>query len=175
MTDAKILIIQNEHSSAKHLEEHLTGTAFHSHPRIQSHSATHLEESLIALGYTVCASVSSAQEAIEKAAEMHPDLALIDLELLGDTDGVAEQLSAEIPVIFLTDGSEGDLLQRATHPFGYVLKPYEKQQLHLNIQTALSLHKRERKHKQTEREMEQKNRRTTTSGATPGNHSGEHQ
>ncbi len=156
MTDAKILIIQNEHSSARHLEKHLTGTAFHSHPRTEAHAARHLEECLIALGYTVCASVSSAQEAIEKAAEMHPDLALIDLELLGD--GVAEQLSADIPVIFLTDGSEGDLLQRAeaAHPFGYVLKPYEERQLHLTIQTALSLHKREKKHKQTECEMEQK-------------------
>ena len=158
MTDAKILIIQDEHSSAKHLEKHLKGTAFHLYPRIEAHAAIHLEECLIALGYTVCASVSSAQEAIEKAAEMHPDLALIDLEPLGDADGVAEQLSADIPVIFLTDGSEGDLLQRAeaARPFGYVLKPYEEQQLHLTIQTALSMHKREKKHKQTEREMEQK-------------------
>ena len=64
----------------------------------------------------MCASVSSAHEAIEKAAEMHPDLALIDLGLKGDADGVAEQLSADIPVIFLTDGSEGDLLQRAEAP-----------------------------------------------------------
>ena len=160
MTDAKILIIQDEHSSAKHLEKHLTGTAFHLHPRIQSHSAIHLEERLKSLGYTVCASVSSAQEAIEKAAEMHPDLALIDLGLLRDADGIdaAEQLSVDIPVIFLTDGSEGDLLQcaEAVHPFGYVLKPYEEQQLHLNIQTALSLHKRERKHKQTESETKEK-------------------
>ena len=158
MTDAKILIIQDDHSAAKHLEKHLTGTAFHLHPRIQSHSATHLEERLIALGYTVCASVSSAKEAIKKAAEMHPDLALIDLGLLRNADGVAEQLSADIPVIFLTDGSEGDLLQRAeaVHPFGYVLKPYEEQQLHLNIQTALSLHKRESKHKQTECETKEK-------------------
>ncbi len=156
MTDAKILIVQDEHASAKHLEKHLTGTAFHSHTRMKAHSAIHLEEHLKSLGYTVCAAVSSAQEAIEKAAEMHPDLALIDLGLSGDADGVAEQLSADIPVIFLTDGSEGDLLQRATHPFGYVLKPYEEQQLHLNIQTALSMHKRERKHKQTECEMEQK-------------------
>lgn len=157
MTDAKILIIQDEHSYAKHLEKHLTGTAFHLHPRIKAHSATHLEERLIALGYTVCASVSGDQ-AIEKAAEMHPDLALIDLELLRNADGVAEQLSADIPVIFLTDGSESDLLQRAeaAHPFGYVLKPYEEQQLHLNIQTALAMHKRERKHKQTGCEMEQK-------------------
>ena len=158
MTDAKILIIQDEHSSAKHLEKHLTGTAFHLHPRIKAHSATHLKERLIALGYTVCAAVSGDQ-AIEKAAEMRPDLALIDLEPLRDADvDVAQQLSADIPIIFLTDGSESDLLQRAeaAHPFGYVLKPYEEQQLHLNIQTALSMHKRERKHKQKERETKEK-------------------
>ena len=134
MTNTRILIIQDDHFAG-----------------------THLTERLIALGYTVCAAVSSGQEAIEKAAETHPDLALIDLGLEGDADGVdvAEQLSADIPVIFLTDGSEGDLLQRAeaTQPYGYVLKPVDERQLHLNIKTALSLHNRD-KHRETERESE---------------------
>ena len=135
MTDAKILIVQNDQSAA-----------------------TRLEERLIAQGYTVCAAVSSAQQAIEKAADMHPDLALIGLG--EDTDGVevAEQIGTQMPVIYLMDEIEEDLLQRAeaTQPFGYVIDPVDERQLHLNIQTALSQYKKERKHRETEREMDQK-------------------
>ena len=40
--------------------------------------------------------------------------------------------------------------RRQTNSFGYVLKPLEARQLHLNIQTAVSMHERETKHKQTE-------------------------
>ncbi len=127
----KILIVQSDHSAATHLEERLKN-----------------------LGYTVCATLSSGQQAIEKAATMRPDLALIDLELKGEITGidVAEQIGSRMPVIYLMDEVEEDLLQRAqtTRPFGYVLKPYEERQLHLNIQTALSMHEREKKHRETE-------------------------
>ena len=158
MANAKILIVQNDHSAAIHLEERLKGTAFHLHPRIKARFApAHLEERLIDLGYTVCATVSSGQQAIEKAAETHPDLALIALELKGEISSieVAEQIGSEIPVIYLVDDAGEDLLQRAeaTQPYGYVLKPIEERQLHLNIKTALSLSNRD-KHRETERESE---------------------
>ena len=123
MPDAKILIVQDDHSAADNLEERL-----------------------IALGYTVCATVSHGQEAIEKAAEMHPDLVLIDLGLEGEVNGVdvGAQIGSQIPVVYLVDEVEGDLLQRAeaTHPFGYVIEPIDTRQLHLNIQTALSLNQK---------------------------------
>ena len=133
MTDAKILIVEDDKPSAAHLEECLEN-----------------------LGYTVCASVSCGHEAIEKAADKHPDLALVDLGLEGKVTGLetAEQIGSrfDVPVLYLTDGAEDDLLQRAekTNSFGYVLKPFEERQLHLNIQTAVSMHERETKHKQTE-------------------------
>ena len=137
MTDATILIVQDDQSATDNLEERL-----------------------IALGYTVCAAVSSEPEAMEKAAAMNPDLALIDLELEGEVNGVevAEQLGTQMPVIYLMDEVEEDLLQRAeaTQPFGYVIESVDARQLHLNIQTALSLYKRERKHRETEREKDQK-------------------
>ena len=133
-SSSKILIVQSDHSAATHLEERLKN-----------------------LGYTVCATPSSGQQAIEKAATMHPDLALIDLELKGDITGidVAEQIGSRMPVIFLMDEVEEDQLQQAqaTRPFGYVLKPYEERQLHLNIQTALSMHEREKKQRETENEL----------------------
>ena len=160
MANAKILIVQNDHSAATHLEERLKGTAFHIHPRIKARSASaHLEERLIDLGYTVCATVSHGQQAIEKAAETHPDLALIDLGLKGDVDGVAvgEQLGSRMPVIYLMDEEEEYLLHRAeaTQPFGYVLKPVDERQLHFNIKTALSLRERENKYKEIESKLQQ--------------------
>ena len=123
MPDAKILIVQDDHSAADNLEERL-----------------------IALGYTVCATVSHGQQAIEKAAEMHPDLVLIDLGLEGEVNGVdvGAQIGSQIPVVYLVDEVEEDLLQRAeaTHPFGYVIEPIDTRQLHLNIQTALALNQK---------------------------------
>ena len=124
---------------------------------VQSDHTTHLEERLKNLGYTVCATLSSGQQAIEKAATLRPDLALIDLELKGEITGldVAEQIGSRMPVIYLMDEVEEGQLQQAqaTHPFGCVLKPYEERQLHLNIQTALSMHEREKKQRETENEL----------------------
>ena len=132
MTDAKIMIVEDNASDAAHLEECLKN-----------------------LGYTVCAAVSSGRQALEKAADTHPDLALVNLCLEGEITGpeVAEQI--DIPVLYLTDEAEGDLLLQATYSFGYVMRPFEERQLHLNILTALSMHKRESKHKETEIRLKQ--------------------
>ena len=40
------------------------------------------------LGYAVTATVSSGEEAIQKATENQPDLVLMDIVLKGDMDGV---------------------------------------------------------------------------------------
>ena len=138
MTDAKIMIVEDNISDAAHLEECLKN-----------------------LGYTVCTVVSSGRQAIKKAADMHPDLALVNLCLEGEITGpeVAEQIGSQfdIPVLYLTDEAEGDLLQQAqaTNSFGYVLRPFEAQQLHLIIQTALAMHERESRHKETEIRLKQ--------------------
>ena len=141
MTHAKLLIVQGGDPGTTCLAERLQG-----------------------MGYSVCAAVSCGRQAIEKAAAMRPDLALIDLALKGDVSGieVAEGIGSRIPVIYLADGAEENLLQWAqtTRPFGYVLKPIEERQLHLNIQTALSLHGRETKLKEREQRVEAELRKT---------------
>ena len=50
--------------------------------------ADDIEERLQTLGYTVCAVASSRVEAVAKAAETHPDLALIATELEGQLEGI---------------------------------------------------------------------------------------
>ena len=114
--------------------------------------AAHLEECLKSRGYTVCAAVSSGRRALERAGAARPDLALVDLGLEGELTGpeTGERIGSRfgVPVVYLTDEADGELLQRgrATDPFGYVLRPFEEGQLHLNIQAAVSRHERERSH-----------------------------
>ena len=116
----------------------------------------YIEHLLKSLGYAVCAVVSSGEAAMQKAAEVHPDLALIDMMLASDMDGiaVAEQMRARfnIPVVYLTAYVDQRLLQRAkiVEPFGYVLKPFAERRLHLNIEIALYRHEMERKFKESE-------------------------
>ena len=112
---------------------------------------TSLQACLTGLGHTVSAAVSSASGAVEAATRARPDLALVDLGPDGGSNGfeVAEALAGRcgVPVVYLVADSKGDLLRRAreTDPYGYVLKPFDARQLHLNIDTALAMVERERK------------------------------
>ena len=112
---------------------------------------TSLEECLTGLGHTVSAAVSSANGAVEAVARSRPDLALVDLGLDGGSSGleVAGALAGQcgVPVVYLVGDAQGGLLRRAreTDPYGYVLKPFDARQLHLNIDTALAALERERK------------------------------
>lgn len=51
-------------------------------------AAEHLEKRLKELEYTVCAAVPTGAQAVKKAAEMSPDVVLINVELEGETDGI---------------------------------------------------------------------------------------
>ena len=65
MAKARILIVEDESVVAKDIQIRLKG-----------------------LGYAVCAIASSGEGAIQKAAETHPDLILMDIVLKGDMDGI---------------------------------------------------------------------------------------
>ena len=131
MANTKILIVENNNGAAEYLKHQLE-----------------------ALEYTVTDIVPSGAEAIQKVSETRPNLALIDMMLKGETDGieVAEHIRDrfDIPVVYLTTQADRELLQRAkiTGPFGYMLKPVEERRLQLNIEIALYMHEMERKFKE---------------------------
>ncbi len=108
------------------------------------------------IGYAVPAAVSSGEEAVQKAAEMQPDLVLMDIMLKGKMDGVeaAEQIRAQsqIPVIYLTAYADEKTLQRAkiTEPHGYILKPFQEKELRTTIKMALYKHEMEKKLRESE-------------------------
>jgi len=119
--------------------------------------ARDIQDSLQHLGYAVSAVVASSEDAIQKAAETHPDLVLMDIHLRGAMDGVeaAKQITAHIniPVIYLTANADDSTFERAkvTEPLGYILKPFEERELCTTIEIALYKHQMERKLKEHDR------------------------
>src|SRR5262249_19051075 len=107
-------------------------------------------------GYEVTAIASTGEEAIQKAVETKPDLALLDIRLHGETDGVvvAEQIREQlhIPVVYLTAYTDEETLRRAklTEPFGYLVKPFGERELHSTIEIALHRHAMERRLQESE-------------------------
>ena len=101
---------------------------------------------LEALGYSVADVVRSGEEAVVRAAEIGPDLVLMDINLSGDMDGIGAaghiRSRSAIPVVYLTAHADGETLRRAkqTGPFGYIVKPFEKRDLHAAVEIALSRH-----------------------------------
>jgi two-component system, response regulator PdtaR len=97
-------------------------------------------------GYAVVGKISSGEEAIVKAAELEPDLVLMDINLEGVLDGVAAaryifQLF-HFPIVFLTALCDDGLLERAkqAQPLGYILKPFTDKDLTANVEMALNNH-----------------------------------
>ncbi|WP_088890823.1 hybrid sensor histidine kinase/response regulator [Leptolyngbya ohadii] len=105
--------------------------------------ARDIEKRLKKLGYVVPASVASGEDAIQKVAELRPELVLMDIRLKGQMDGVeaAEKIRSDFdtPVVYLTAYADEVTLQRAkaTEPFGYIVKPFDERDLHVAIEVAL--------------------------------------
>ena len=103
-----------------------------------------IEWRLSALGYSVCGRASNGNDAIEGIKDKKPDLALLDIGLAGDLDGigVAHVLSVEtdVPYVYLTSHDDGDYLERAkqTVPYGYIKKPFSDHDLRICIELALN-------------------------------------
>ncbi|GAB7014680.1 response regulator [Methanogenium cariaci] len=124
LTNAKILIVEDEVIIAMALEDSVHG-----------------------FGYLVAGRATTGQRAIDLAMETQPDLALIDIRLDGEMDGIeaAERIyrRLKIPVIFLTAYSDEETLSRAirTNPYGYLIKPIRPRELYTTIETSIYKHR----------------------------------
>ena len=108
-----------------------------------------LAATLQALGYEVAGLLRSGEEALEMADELRPDVVLMDVHLSGALDGIdtASQLIQRIPVaiIYLTACADAETVNRAkvTHPCGYLLKPYNEQELRVALELAAARNRAE--------------------------------
>ncbi len=106
-------------------------------------TAMDLKSNLIQLDYEVPAVVSSGEEAVRVAAEVLPDLILMDITLAGPMNGIeaADEIrkAHAIPVVFLTAHADAETIGRAktTEPFGYLPKPCSMDTLMSTIEVAL--------------------------------------
>ncbi|MFH1035794.1 MAG: PAS domain S-box protein [Pseudomonadota bacterium] len=113
---------------------------------------------LEALGYPSPLLAGEARGGLELAARERPSLALVDIGLPGDMDGIeaARQLRAQmgIPVIFITGSGDSDTIERAraAQPVGYLLKPFDRATLHAAVETGLERGRLE--HLLTQRNLE---------------------
>ncbi|WNZ22175.1 response regulator [Leptolyngbya sp. NK1-12] len=117
--------------------------------------AREIEMTLQELGYTVTGIAANGQAALDQIAATQPDVVLMDIVMPGDADGIetANRIRTQfrLPIVFLTAYADADTLQRAkiTEPFGYVLKPFQPQELNIAIQIALVRHRAEQFHLET--------------------------
>ena len=123
--------------------------------------ALSLQMKLEEMGYEVPAIVASGEEAIQQAAAVQPDLALMDIMLAGKMDGIetAGHLRAhfQIPIVYLTANTDANTLQRAkiSQPFGYLLKPFSDKELPIAIEIALYKHQMEQELEQYRHRLEE--------------------
>jgi CheY-like chemotaxis protein len=95
------------------------------------------------LGYSVCGRATTGAEAMELVVNTKPDLVLMDINIRGDIDGIetAKMIKKgfNIPVVYVTSHSDGPTLERAkaTRPDGFIVKPFEDNDLRVAIELAL--------------------------------------
>jgi len=133
-----------------------------------------LRYKLESLGYSVPAEISSGEEAVAAASQLHPDVVLMDIKLSGEMDGIdaAAQIrdQFDVPVVYLTAYADEATLERAklTEPFGYLLKPVDPRTLQTVVEVAIYKHQIESCLKESERWLTAVLQSTSDAMATTG-------
>lgn len=106
-------------------------------------TAQDIRTSLEALGYEVPLEAASGAEAVRMAAEVKPDLILMDIVLDGPMNGIeaaaAIRQAHDIPIVYLTAHADAETVEQAkvTEPFGYLTKLCSQETLRSAIEVAL--------------------------------------
>lgn len=110
-----------------------------------------LQEILKEFAYKVVDIVPIDQEMAARVKEVQPDLIIMDISNDEKTDGIqiADQIqkTLDIPTIYLLEHTDDKILDRInkTEHYGFIIKPFSKEELHCRIDTALIKHKKGRK------------------------------
>lgn len=96
------------------------------------------------LAYKVTDVEASYYEALESIEREKPDLCLLDITIRGQKDGIdlAETIRTKygIPFLFITSHSDKITVERAkkTKPKGYIVKPFDQDDVYTSIEMALA-------------------------------------
>jgi len=104
--------------------------------------ASQMEAALSDAGFEVVGTLTTGEEALQTASTHRPDLAIMDIRLAGDRDGVDTALelfeSHGIRCIFASAYSDQEARRRAegASPLGWLQKPYTMQALTRMVRAA---------------------------------------
>jgi AmiR/NasT family two-component response regulator len=121
MTEAKILVVEDEAISAENI-------------------AIRLQKQ----GYEVVGIVDSGMPQSLLAKNTKPDLILMDIMLKGELMASPLPLSIygqlQVPIVYMTAFADVNTLERSkqAEPFGYLVKPFKPQELRATIEVALT-------------------------------------
>lgn len=89
-------------------------------------------------GYEVVGIADNSTEALRIIEKEKPDLALLDVNIEGNVDGIGLAAQLSIPFVFLTSYYDQRTLDRAklTNPSGYIVKPFNERDLIANLEIA---------------------------------------
>ncbi|MGZ7067582.1 MAG: response regulator [Methanobacterium sp.] len=110
----------------------------------ESSTTSDLKNILGKLGYKISSIASTGEEAIQKTAELKPDLIFINIKLKGEVSGVeaATRISKlhKIPIIFLTVFIKNCLIKSLQLPEDAIVlsKPIKQENLEYCISRAFS-------------------------------------
>ena len=100
-----------------------------------------IEVALRKQGFYAIGDAEDYHTALRDIELLKPDLALIDIQLSGEKDGV--DLATELdkrkqPYLFLSSQTDPDTIARVKHtnPLGYIVKPFTETSLRTNIELA---------------------------------------
>lgn len=103
--------------------------------------ASTIEVALRKQGFYAIGDAEDYKTALKDIERLKPDLALIDIQLDGEKDGV--DLAIELdkrkqPYLFLSSQTDPDTIERVkrTNPLGYIVKPFTETGLRTNIELA---------------------------------------
>ena len=106
--------------------------------------AEDVSDTLIELGYVVVGSARDYNEAIDILNTKNVNIVLVDINLNDEKDGIdlggKIRESYNLPFIFVTSHADKATVERAKHlkPNGYLVKPFNKQDLFTSIEIALA-------------------------------------
>ena len=105
--------------------------------------ALEIERALRGLGYRIAGKVRNGDKALDMLATTNPDLALLDIDIKGTRNGIdlarVIREKHDFPFVFLTAFSDRETLNtlKDTFPYGYIVKPFNRQELLTTIELAL--------------------------------------
>jgi two-component system, response regulator PdtaR len=129
MTPVKILLVEDQFMIAQDIENLLTDW-----------------------GYDFVGCAASGKEALSLFDIHKPDLALVDIHIDGDMDGIDTvkimHSIRPMPIVYLTAQADRQTIERAkaSSPFAYLLKPFDERNLQISLELAFDIFD---KHKST--------------------------